>query len=192
MWFIYVKKLTSKKSDKNKKEKLKKRGFGMIRYYEKEDIEQIAKLIDEDWKIEYRGMIDDEYLNNLNYKDREKRIRDKYNKEKSIVYDDNGVIKGFCRFGENRSKESNLAEIYALYVKNDNRRMGIGQKLIKRAKEILRKRGYKEVILWCLKENKNGRNFYEKVGGKLYKERLFKIGDIYYDEVSYKYNLEEE
>ena len=53
------------------------------------------------------------------------------------------------------------------------------------------KRGYKEFILWCLKENKNARGFYEKVGGKLYKERKFKIGEKYYDEVSYKYNLKE-
>ena len=56
-------------------------------------------------------------------------------------------------------------------------------------KEILKERGYEEVLLWCLEENKNARNFYEKVGGKLYKERLFKIGNIYYNEVSYKYNL---
>ena len=130
----------------------------MIRYYEKEDIEQIAKLIDKDWKIEYRGMIDNEYLDNLNYKDREKRIRDKYEKEKAIVYDD-GVIKGFCRFGEYRDDEKELAEIYALYVKNDERRTGIGGNLINKAKEVLKRRGYKEVILWCLKQNKNATNF---------------------------------
>ena len=164
----------------------------MIRYYEKEDIEQIAKIIDEDWKIAYRGMIADDYLNNLNYKDREKRIRDKYQKEKAIIYIEEGIVKGFCRFGENRDDEKELAEIYALYVKNDERRTGIGEKLITKAKEILKERGYKEAILWCLKENKNARNFYEKVGGRLYKERLSEIGNIYYDEVSYKYNLKEE
>lgn len=164
----------------------------MIRYYEREDIEQIAKIIDEDWKIAFKGIIDEDYLKNLNYKDREKRIRDKYQKEKAIVYDDNGTIKGFCRFGENRDDEKELAEIYALYVKNDERRTGIGEKLITKAKEILKERGYEEVLLWCLEENKNARNFYEKVGGKLYKERLFKIGNIYYNEVSYKYNLKGE
>ena len=163
-----------------------------MRYYEKEDIEQIAKLIDEDWKIAYRGIIDDEYLDNLNYKDREERIKNKYEREKSIVYVEDGSVKGFCRFGENRDEEKELAEIYALYVKNDNRRTGIGRILINKAMEILKQRGYKEVILWCLKENRNGRNFYEKVGGKLYKERKFEIGDKYYDEVSYKYNLGEE
>ncbi len=161
----------------------------MIRYYEEQDIEQIAKIIDEDWKIAFIGIIDKEYLDNLNYKDREKRIREKYKKEKSIVYVEENEVKGFCRFGENRDEDKELAEIHALYVKNNERRTGIGKKLISKAKEILKSRGYNEVILWCLKENKNGRNFYEKVGGKLDGERKFKIGNKYYDEVSYKYNL---
>lgn len=45
------------------------------------------------------------------------------------------------------------------------------------------------MIIWCLKENRTGRNFYEKQGGVLNKERKFKIGDKDYDEVSYKYKL---
>ena len=65
----------------------------MIRYYEKEDIEQIAKIIDEDWKIAYKGIVDENYLKNLNYKDREKRIKEKYKKEKSIVYVEDNTIK---------------------------------------------------------------------------------------------------
>ena len=58
-----------------------------------------------------------------------------------------------------------------------------------KAFDILKERGYKEMIIWCLKENRAGRNFYEKQGGFLYKERKFKIGDKEYDEVSYKYKL---
>lgn len=159
----------------------------MIRYFEKDDIEQIAKIIDEDWKIAYKGIIDDDYLKNLNYKDREKRIRAKYNKETGVVFVEDNEIKGFCRFGKN--EDENLAEIYALYVKNNYRRKGVGKKLIEQVKEILKSKGYKEMILWCLKENINARNFYEKSGGKLYKERKFKIENKEYDEVSYKYKL---
>ena len=160
----------------------------MIRYYEKEDIKQIAKIIDEDWKIAYKGIVDIDYLKNLNYKDREKMIREKYKKEKSIVYVEDNIIKGYCRFGKNREGE-NIGEIIALYIKNEFRRCGIGEKLVEKAKEILKERGYKEMIIWCLKENGAGRNFYEKQGGVLDKERKFKIGDKEYDEVSYKYKL---
>lgn len=163
----------------------------MIRYYEEKDIEQVAKIITDDWKIAYRGIIDDEYLDSLNYKDREERIRSKYQKQKSIVYVEEGVVKGYSRFGINRDEEKNLGELYALYIKPDERGKGIGGKLLKETGRILKKRGYKEMILWCLEENKNGRSFYEKMGGKLYNKRNIEIGNKEYGEVCYKYNLEE-
>ena len=160
----------------------------MIRYYKKEDINEIAKIITEDWKIAYKGIIDKEFLETLNYKEKAKRIREKYQEQKSIVYIENNNIKGYCRFGENRDKKE-YGEIYALYIKYEERNNGIGKSLSKKAMQILKDKGYKEVVIWCLKENKNARKFYEKIGGKLCNERKIAIGDKQYDEVCYKYNL---
>ena len=161
----------------------------MIRYYEEKDIEQVAKIITEDWKISYKGIIDDEYLKNLDYKDKEKSIREKYQKQKSIVLEE-GYIKGYSRFGENRDEEKELGELYALYVKADERGKKIGERLLKKTADILSKRGYKEMVIWCLEENKNARKFYEKMGGKLYKTRNIEIGNKKYPEVCYKYDIE--
>lgn len=161
----------------------------MIRYYEKKDIKQVAKIITDDWKIAYRGIIDDEYLDNLNYEDREERIRNKYNRQKSIVYEENDIVKGYSRFGENRDEEKDFGELYALYIKPDERGNGIGGKLLKETVKILRDRGYKEMLIWCLEENKKGRSFYEKMGGKLYRTRNIEIGNKEYGEVCYKYDL---
>lgn len=162
----------------------------MIRYYEERDIDEVAKIIVEDWKIAYKGIIDINYLKGLNYVDRAKKIKEKYSKQKALVYTEENDVKGYCRFGENRDAEKWYGEIYALYIKYNARNSGIGKKLIKKAMEILKDRGYKEVIIWCLKENKNARIFYEKIGGELYKERDIEIGDKKYIEVCYKYNLE--
>ena len=137
----------------------------MIRYYEQKDIEQVANIITEDWKIAYKGIIDDEYLKNLDYRDKEKSIREKYQKQKSI-------------------------ELYALYVKADERGKKIGEKLLRKTADILSKRGYKEMVIWCLKENKNARKFYEKMGGKIYRTRDIEIENKKYGEVCYKYDLE--
>ena len=161
----------------------------MIRYYEEKDIEQVAKIITEDWKISYKGIIDDEYLKNLDYKDKEKSIREKYQKQKSIVLEE-GYIKGYSRFGKNRDEEKELGELYALYVKADERDKKIGERLLKKTADILSKRGYKEMVIWCLEENKNARKFYEKMGGKLYKTRNIEIGNKKYPEVCYKYDIE--
>lgn len=162
----------------------------MIIYYEQKDIEQVANIITEDWKIAYKGIIDDEYLENLDYKDKEKSIREKYQKQKSIVLDEEGIVKGYSRFGENRDEEKDLAELYALYVKADERGKKIGEKLLRKTADILSKRGYKEMVIWCLKENKNARKFYEKMGGKIYKTRNIEIENKKYGEVCYKYDLE--
>ena len=161
----------------------------MIRYYEEKDIEEVAKIIVDDWKIAYKGIIDNEYLEKLSYKDKAKRIKEKYSKQKALVYVENDKIKGYCRFGENRDNEKEYGEIYALYIKSGEKNNGIGKKLSKKAMKILTERGYKEAVIWCLKENKNARIFYEKIGGKLFKERKIPIGDKEYDEVCYKYKL---
>ena len=50
-------------------------------------------------------------------------------------------------------------------------------------------KGYKEIVIWCLKENIQARGFYEKIGGKLYKERYIEIGQKEYKEISYIYEL---
>lgn len=161
----------------------------MIRYYEEKDIDKIAKIIVDDWKISYKGIIDSNYLEALNYIGRAKNIKEKYEKQKSIVYIDNEDVKGYCRFGENRDNKKEYGEIYALYIKYDERNNGIGKSLSKKAMQILKDKGYKEAVIWCLKENKNARKFYEKIGGKLCNERKIAIGDKQYDEVCYKYNL---
>ena len=161
----------------------------MIRYYKEQDIDEVSKIIVDDWKIAYKGIIDNDYLKNLNYYDRAKRIKEKYSKQKALVYITNNEIKGYCRFGENRDDNKQYGEIYALYIKYNERNNGIGKELVKKAMQILKSRGYKETVIWCLKENMNGRKFYEKIGGKLYKERKISIGEKEYDEVCYKYKI---
>ena len=160
----------------------------MIRYYKKEDIDEIAKIITEDWQIAYKGIIDKEYLRNLDYKEKAKRIREKYQDQKSIVYVDK-EIKGYCRFKESEEDGKKIGEIQALYVKYDQRGKGVGRLLVKETMKILKERGHKEVIIWCLKENIKARAFYEKTGGKLYKERYIEIGQKEYKEVSYIYKI---
>jgi len=46
------------------------------------------------------------------------------------------------------------------------------------------------MILWCLDQNKPSRQFYEKMGGKIYKYKTGKFGNKEYKEVSYIYDIE--
>lgn len=159
----------------------------MIRYYEKSDISEIAKIIVDGWKNAYKGIIDEEFLRNLDYKERAESINKHYKKQNAIVYTEGGIVKGFCRFGQSRNENQECGEIYALYVKYDERKHGIGRQLVKRAVQLLNEVSYNEILIWCLKDNLEARKFYEKIGGILYKERELEIGNKFYKEVCYKY-----
>lgn len=94
----------------------------MIRYYEKEDIKEISKIIVDDWKETYKGMVDEEYLRDLTYKKKEEKIMNNYEKQKAIVYVEDNNVLGYCRFGESREKIKDYGEIIALYVRKDCKR----------------------------------------------------------------------
>lgn len=162
----------------------------MIKHMENSNIEEVAKLIVEDWKLAYKGIIDKKYLEKLDYTKKASSLRARYKEQKAIIYVESGKIKGYCRFGETIDNKEKYGEIIALYVKYDEKRKGIGKILVKEAMKILKEKGYKEVIIWCLKENLVAREFYKKIGGKMYKERYIKIGEKEYEEVSYIYNIE--
>ena len=58
------------------------------------------------------------------------------------------------------------------------------------AKELLSK-GKNNMIVWCFKENEKAIKFYEKLGGKVVEEKTAKIGDDYYEEYGFYFNLGE-
>ena len=46
-----------------------------------------------------------------------------------------------------------------------------------------------KMLIWCLKENYPARAFYEKMGGKIVKEKEYEIGGKMYLEVGFGYEL---
>lgn len=160
----------------------------MIRYCEIEDIKEVASIITEDWKIAYKGIIDDDFLANINASDREKRMKEQFKVRSAFVFEDEEGVKGYCRFGDN-DEERETGEIYALYIKWNERNKGIGSKLVEIVKEMFKEEGYQKMVIWCLEQNTKGRSFYEKMGGKLERKEYKMIGEKKYLEVCYQYEL---
>ena len=52
-----------------------------------------------------------------------------------------------------------------------------------------RESGKKRMIIWCLKDNRESRKFYENVGGKEYKTGSHNWGGKEYAMISYLYDL---
>ena len=176
---------------KNKRKEVLKNKI-LIRKIKYEDIEQIVDINIKDWKKVYRGIIDDNILDNLNRNEKIEKWKKHYNIGNVIVADKNGSVLGYCRYTDNAVYE-NIdidSEIIALYVDYDNLGNGVGKKLVEYVTTDLKNKKKSKMIIWCLEKNKNARRFYEKVGGKLINhEKYFEKEGRKYKEVGYLYNI---
>ena len=67
----------------------------LIRKVKYEDIEQIVDIDIKDWKIMYRGIIDDNILKNLDRNKKIEKYKKRYETEKIIVEENKGTVLGF-------------------------------------------------------------------------------------------------
>jgi len=164
-----------------------------IRDIKKEDIPQVVDIQISGWRTAYKGIIDDEYLENMNYEERIKMRQKDYTENRFIVAELNNEVVGFCRYTDNMEKTPETPEVdcelRALYVKPELKHNGIGKKMFQYAVNEFKNMGKTKMVLWCLKDNVLARKFYEKMGGKIIKERLIHIGNRDYKEVAFEYDI---
>lgn len=163
-----------------------------IRKVKYEDIEQIVDINIKDWKKVYRGIIDDDILDNLNRDKKIKKWQKHYNIGNVIVAEKAGEVIGYCRYDDNAEYENRDidSEIIALYVDCDKLGREVGRKLVEYVINDLKIKNKSKMIIWCLEKNKNARKFYEKIGGRLIDdEKYFEIEGREYKEVGYIYDI---
>ena len=167
----------------------------IIERMKEEDIEQVAKILIDSWRIAYKDIIDETFLQNLCLEEKIEKLKKEYKvKEYTIARDKeiNEII-GVTRFGKRLDELDRFieydGEIYALYVKPELLRKKIGSKLLLYAKERLKEQGSHKMIIWCLKENQPSRKFYESMGGIWLGEKMRNIGGKDYPLVGYGYEI---
>lgn len=167
--------------------------IGLIRQATENDAKEIAEIIVSGWQTAYRGIIANEFLDNMSVekmtKNWEQNIKTQDENNKICVYEDENNVLAVIRFGKADNLQSKNGEIHVLYVKPEIKRNGIGTKLVEYAKEKLIKQGYKKMEIWCAKENKPSIEFYIKMGGKLENNRIANINGVKIEEVELIYNL---
>lgn len=166
----------------------------MIRKAIKSDNYSIAKLIVSGWQTAYKGLIDDEFLNNMSVDFMAEKWADNIETQNSdnniYIYEENNQIIGIIRFGKPDDTSATYdSEIHVLYVEPSLKRNGIGTKLFEFAKEHFINIKTTNMIIWCLKGNTPSIKFYEKMGGKIVATRKAVINNIELEEVGFEYNL---
>lgn len=116
------------------------------------------------WLAAYRGLIDDDYLDNLRAEDRAAMhsfgaaAADAPETLLAVEGDD---ILGFVAFGPSRDEDTpGAGEIFALYIDPAHWSGGVGRLLMREARERLRQRGFDEGTLWVLEGNEQAERFY--------------------------------
>lgn len=166
----------------------------MIKKANVSDSYNIAKLQVSGWQSAYKGLIDDNFLNNMsidiscdNWK---QNILSQNDDNHIYVYEKDNKTLGLIRFGKPDDALSQYnAEIHVLYVEPSLKRTGIGTKLFNFAKEYFINKNTTHLIIWCLKSNTPSIKFYQKMGGNIVSTRIINFNNLELEEVGIEYNL---
>lgn len=137
-----------------------------------EEIKSISKIYIDSWKITYKNLVSDEYLNSLNYSDAEKKWTEFLNNEKNFIFvaEQNNEIVGFVA---GCIDDKNLeAELYAIYVNPTLKNLGIGSKLLARFFDYIKEHNMTKAIVWAMSKNKNTISYYKHKGAVEYDHRM--------------------
>jgi ribosomal protein S18 acetylase RimI-like enzyme len=140
----------------------------MIRLAEPDDAIAVARVHVRSWQVAYRGLLPDEYLDQLRPEDRAQRYdfatRDPL-KPRTIVAAEGAVIQGFATTMPSRDADlTDHGELCALYVDPQLWGRGIGVALMRAARVALSEAGFQSALLWVLVGNDRATRFYERDG----------------------------
>ena len=164
----------------------------VIRNIKEEDIPAVVEIQVEGWKIAYKGIVEESYLNSMNKEERIERRKKDYKQGLFIVAEIENEIVGFCRYNTDvwsDDGDGHDCELIAIYVKPTLKQQGIGKAMIEFVKADLKDKGKTRMILWCLKDNYPSRKFYEKMEGVKVGEHSIEIGGKLYQEVGFSFKL---
>jgi GNAT superfamily N-acetyltransferase len=169
----------------------------LLRKAEPEDAMAVARVHVRSWQTAYRGLMPDEYLDQLRPEDRAQQYDFRNNdplQPFTIVAVDSGNIHGFGTTAPARDAEkAGSGEIYALYVDPGQWGCGIGRSLMAAARARLVDQGFRTALLWVLAGNTRAERFYWRdrwePDGTRRKEEIWGVA---VEEVRYLRSLEKE
>jgi len=134
-----------------------------------EDAAALAAVEVNCWRVAYRGLMPDAFLDGLSETEKATAWRQNLlkhglsgRKRVWVAPGDTGIA-GFVRVGPVMD-ESEVGLIYLLYVLPEHWRRGLGTALMQAGMQELWDLGMREAILWVLRDNLRAQRFYEQLG----------------------------
>jgi len=142
----------------------------IIRKVLKDDAYEYAVNHIKCWQDAYKGVIPDDYLDSMSteLEQRAERNRQFLAEPGDCDYccaELDGEMVGRLVFGKSHDDDkTDVGEIHAIYLLAEFWGKGYGKQMMDYALAELTRLGYNEVTIWVFRENKRGRQFYEKHG----------------------------
>lgn len=147
----------------------------IIRKAEIADAEGIAKVHVDSWRTTYKGIIPDEYLENLSYEKRVMMWKSILSAESNELFEnlivhvaenETGEIVGFVSGGKKQDAFKDYkGELSGIYLLKEYQRHGIGHRIVAAFVQSLLDINVENMLVWFLAEN-SAKLFYEKLGGR--------------------------
>jgi GNAT superfamily N-acetyltransferase len=132
------------------------------------DAAVIARIRVDSWQVAYAGLMPEELLAGLSVEEGEanwSRALSSIQQDRAVlVVEEDGAPCGFAAFGPSRGGDPAEGEIFAIYLRPEAWRQGLGAGLMAAAVGRLTEIGYRAAILWVLDSNDRARRFYEAMG----------------------------
>ena len=123
----------------------------------------VARVHVRSWQVAYRGLLPDEYLDQLRPEDRAQGYdfaTTDPQRPQTIVAVETGLIRGFATTAPPRDPAMvGYGELYALYVDPEHWGRRIGMALVSAARDRLAELGFGNAYLWVLKGNARADGF---------------------------------
>jgi ribosomal protein S18 acetylase RimI-like enzyme len=154
------------------------------------DAPAIVRVHITSWQEAYKGIVDQDHLDNLSYSDRlarREKILSATGKDSIhlVALVDNQIV-GFCDAGPSfEASQDYIGEIHTVYIIEPFKHLGIGTALMKAAISHLTEKKLIPYIIHVLSDNLPARSFYERFGGTVYQEVLSPTGGKDYLEATY-------
>ncbi len=137
----------------------------IIRPVTQDDLDSLFNMLVD--LIHHEGLLDRFKMTRLRL---EEELFGKNADWQALVASCNNTLAGFCLYSlanTNRAFNSTpMIQIDDLYVHPDYRQMRLGQKLIRTLAQIAKNKGIERINVFCMKDNLQGQNFYQKLGAE--------------------------
>ncbi|TDD46299.1 GNAT family N-acetyltransferase [Nonomuraea terrae] len=132
-----------------------------------EDSPAIEEVRIASWRVAYRGVLPDTYLDGLEVRPQLVQARAEALADGRLtgaVAVRDGSVRGFTLYGPSRDADIPGMEVYAIYVLPDDFSTGMGRALMTATTQAMAASGGTETGLWVLADNPRARRFYERFG----------------------------